>query len=276
MRTRAKPLLYLCVAAICAATAAAAAPVPVTFGDSRSLQDLVDHRYGRNHIDVTRDYIGARAGDIDPWFWVGDRIGAVRVRVVKRDKDLRILGWYMENSSQATLPTNGGVLFAGRPGPHEEAFFILPGARTRFGFYVDALSTGVPPGVTERFYTDRLLNDCGPDGKGAIHPPYDGDVEALVFDVSRWAGPDTWLVCFEDVDTGGVVTDGTGGENPDVGDNHGNPRKLDTEDDDDGDDPDDNRQRLGCDFDDAVFEVHADGATLARILSFGGLKLLYR
>jgi hypothetical protein len=275
MWTRGNLLLLLCLTTICGATTASAAPVPVTFGDSRSLQKLVDRRYGKGRVDVTRDYIGARAGDIDPWFWVGDRVGAVRVKVVKRDTDLGPVGWYLENGTPAALPVGGGVLFAGLPRPREEALVLLPGARSRFGFYVDSPAAGSIL-AAKRFYTDRLLNDCGPDGKGAIHPPLDGDVEALIFDVSRWAGPDTWLVCFEDMDTGGIVTEGTPDQNPDVGERRGNPKKKDIDDDDDGDDPDDNHVREGCDFDDAVFEVRADGATLARIITFGGLKLLYR
>lgn len=270
MRTFGNLLLLLCFAATCGARTAAAAPIPITFGDTRSLQNIVDHHYGKGHIDVTRDYIGARAGDIDPWFWVGyNNIGGVSIKVLKRDRDLSLLGWYLENGQR---PYGGGTLFSGPPNPHEQTFVILPGAGTRFGFYVDApIPVLVPGGLpTKRFYTDRLLNDRGPDGKGAIHAPYDGDVEALVFDVSPWAGPDTWLVCFEDLDTGGIVTDGDPDDNPKIGGPHGN-RKLD----DDDDDPD-LRRVQGCDFDDAVFEVHADGATLARIVTFGGLKLLYR
>ena len=285
MQTRAKLLLFLCLAAISGPTAASGALVPVTFGDSRSLQRIVDRRYGKNHIDVTKDYIGAHAGDVDPWFWIGDVFGAVRIKVLKRDSDLSLLGWYLESHGLAAYPPGGGVLFSGPFRPREEALVVLPGVRTRFGFYVDApVPDSVPlrgfPRPTERFYTDRLLNDPGPDGKGATHAPFDGDVEALVFDVSRWAGTGTWLVCFDDIDTGGPlisVTDDTEDSegDPQGGGGHCHPKHYDDNDEAD-DDEDGGAPGQGCDFDDAVFEVHADGATPARILTFGGLKLIYR
>jgi len=84
-----------------------------------------------------------------------------------------------------------------------------------------------------------------PDGSGAIHPPNTGDVQALVFDISNVVGREnTWLVCFEDLDSGPMPK--------------------------------------GCcvgtdnDFNDFVFEVHALGATPTVPLSFGALKMLYR
>jgi hypothetical protein len=291
MRKRANLLLLLCLAAPCGVTVASGAPVQVTFGrDIRRLQDLVDRRYGKNHIDVTKDFIGARSGDIDPWFWVGDPISAVRVTVLRRSAGSDVVGWYEENGDGRQTP-GGSVLFSGQVLPQVEAILTLPGFRTRFGFYVDAtISTGVPgaqgPGPggssTKRFFTNRKLNDCGPDGTGAIHTPLDGDVQALTYDVSRWAGPDTWLVCFEDQDTGGTLVEGGRGYDGDddaegaddgrtTGMTSGKPKEVE--------------DRLGYwrrsrgsnrDFCDVVFEVRAEGATPSHAITFGGLKLLYR
>jgi hypothetical protein len=278
MQASGSRLLLLCFATICGATTALGAPIPVTFGDAHSLQSLVDRRYGSNHIDVTRDYIGARVNDIDPWFWVSNPSGVVRVNVVKRDADLSVVGFYLENGGQPMVP-NGAELFFGPPSLPEQAIVVLPGLRARFGFYVDSPfpgpASGGPPGATKRFYTNRLFNDRGPDGNGAIHPPLNGDVQALIFDVSPWAGPDTWLVCFDDLDTGGFAAEGARGANPKLGASLSVQRARDDDDGDADDDPD-GREVEGFDFDDAVFEVKADGATLVRFVTFGGLKLLYR
>jgi hypothetical protein len=288
MRKRANLLLLLCLTAQCRATTASGAPVAITFGrDVRKLQDLVDRRYGRNHIDVTKDYIGARGGDLDPWFWVGDRIGAVWVKVLRRNADDDVVGWYQESGSQAQMADGGGVLFTGAVRPHEEAVVTLPGFRTRFGFYVDAIvptqrhpvsgprSGGVTR--TQRFFTNRMLNDCGLNGEGAIHAPFDGDVQALMYDVSRWAGPGTWLVCFEDRDTGGSLVESEDGDEDGArkteGATFGKPKE------DDGDNDGHGHERPAGsdnDFYDVVFEVRADGATPAHAVSFGGLKLIYR
>jgi hypothetical protein len=291
MRKSANLLLMLCLATLCSSPVASAAPYQVTFGRGiRRLQDLVDRRYGKGRIDVTRDYVGARSGDIDPWFWVGERFGGVRVKTLKRDPKRNRIGWYIENGGQAQIPDGGGLLLSGQVRLREEAPVSLPSFRTRFGFYVEAIDgtqshLGLAPGQgnLRRFYTNRKLNDCGPNGSGAVHPPLDGDCQALVFDVSRWAGPGVWLVCFEDSDTGGTLAV----EDDDAADDD-----LQGDDDGEGDDHDNNgthkpnednprdkvRRSKGCnnDYDDAVFEVRADGATPAHSLSFGALKVIYR
>jgi len=284
MRKRFNLLLLLGLSALCGAGTAHGAPVPIAFGrDIRKLQDLVNRRYGRNHIDVTKDFIGAHGGDADPWFWVGDRLGAVRVKTLRRKEGGDVVGWYQESEGQVQIAGGGGVLFAGSARPHEEALVTLPGFRTRFGFYVDATVstrgrvTRGPVSTTQRFFTNRMLNDCGPNGTGAIHAPFDGDVQALVYDVSRWAGPDTWLVCFEDQDTGGMLVQGSDGDDGDdrrkIGTTFGEPKEDDGG---DGDHGSEHTRGSDNDFYDVVFEVRADGATPAHGLTFGGLKLLYR
>ena len=268
MRICANVLLLLCLGAITGAPAAGSAPISVRFGrDIWKLQDLVDRRYGKDQIDVTRDFIGASGGDIDPWFWVGSAGGAVRVRMLACNADRDIVGWYEESGDQARLPDDGGVLYSGVVGPEEETVVPLPGFRIRFGFYVDA---GASEGGPKRFYTNRRFNDRGPDGTGAIHAPFDGDIQALMFDVSRWTEPNTWLVCFDDRDTGGDVAYGEG---PDgrrkIGAKCRTPRE-------ESDSPAGGARMSDNEFCDVVFEVRAEGATPARSVSFGGLKLLYR
>src|SRR5262245_43110652 len=208
-------LLLLCLV-LSGPSSAVAAPLTLPFGRGiRHLQNLVDRKYGAGRIDVTRDFIGAHEGDPDPWYWTGLRVGSARITILKRDPDQNLVGWYIDGGTQSVAPVGGATLFSGTILPHEEAWLSLPGSRTWFGFYVDAAAP-VPrykvPGRgpragPERFFTNRMLNDCGIEGAGAAHAPYDGDVQALVFDVSPWAGGDAWLVCFEDQDTGGILVE---------------------------------------------------------------------
>ena len=296
-------LVILCLTAASDATLALAAPLQVTFGKRIDrLQDFVDRRYGKNRVDVKKDFIGARTGEIDPWFWVGDRIGVVRVRLLKRDTANNTVGWYIEDGAAPGQPGNGGALSFSSGRTRQDAIVALPGMRTRFGFYLNASEAteesgdddgdddddlrngdfgsgvpaseyatggngngGYPPGSMKKYFTNRKLNDCGPEGQGAVHVPYDGDVQALVFDVSRWAGTDTWLVCFEDRDSGAMPDRDVVG--------------VDSDDDDHGDRDHDERRRSRVsdnDYDDVILEVVAEGATPTRPMTFGALKVLYR
>lgn len=250
--------LLALLAAVFSVSATFAEPVEVAFGSEiRRLQDLVDRRYGRGRIDVTKDFIGARAGDRDPWCWDADRLGAVRVKMLQRNRNVSVTGWYLENVVQPVLPQGGGGLFSGLPRPIEEAVVIPPGVYTRFGFYIEADEPG--PGATRRFFTNHSLNEQWSYPQTTIHPPFAGSVQALIFDVSRWVGHETWLVCFEDLDASGFTTVSNGDGSPPGSPNaEGGSRVPDN------------------DFDDAVFEVSAEGATSARALTFGSLKLLYR
>src|SRR5262249_11516788 len=88
----------------------------------------------------------------------------------------------------------------------------IPPSVTRFGFYVrhQGGDDTTDEGVSYLYYTNRMLNDAGPNGRGAIHTPWDGDEQALIFDVSRWMGPNTWLVACEYSDSGYPVGIGSG------------------------------------------------------------------
>jgi hypothetical protein len=67
---------------------------------------------------------------------------------------------------------------------------------TPFGFYLNPNGPGAATNAPEPelFFSNRLFNDLGPSGAGAIHAPFDGDVQFLVFDISTFTAPYTWLV----------------------------------------------------------------------------------
>ena len=254
---------FLAVATACLIRTMLAAPasaqVPVSFGTSwdgttHELQNIVDGLYGPGKIDVHADYMGAHVGDQDPWFWVDSRFSALLITEVAGNADRNTLGWYSETgvnhpSPQPTLYNDSihdGVVFNGPAGVGASAIIIFPHPMTKFGFYLNPNGAGhvINAPEPEKFWTNRFYNDVGPDGSGALHPPTDGDVQALVFDISKVTGREnTWLVCFEDLDSGA------------------NPAPCCS--------PTDN------DYNDMVFEVTALGATPVRSLSFGQLKARY-
>ncbi len=255
-----KVWVHLCVAVAAVGLLGLASPahaiVPVVFGTSwdgpgKTLQDIVDARYGAGKINVKTDYIGAKAGDLDPWFWVGN-FAAVMMAKIAGNADYNVVGWYMETNSTPVLdPAHSGVLFVGPGGIGAQTVVTFNQPMTKFGFYLQPKSCA---GQTlcdygpQTYFTNRRYNDIGPCGTGALHPPVDGDVQALVFDVTKFvpggASQPTWLVCFEDLDSGRIPQPCCNGTDND--------------------------------FNDAVFEVTALGATPAATLSFGALKARYR
>jgi len=242
--------------ALCALLAtpvfAESGPVEVVFGQSwdgpsDGLQGIVDNAYGEGIINLQADYIGAHPGDLDPWFWVGGQFSAYLVREIAGNANRNTLGWYVETGTKPVIDgVDDGIVFDGASGPGAMSVIFMPAAMTKFGFYLnpngelDALNAPEP----ELFFTNRFYNDEGPDGSGALHAPAGGDVQALVFDISDYAGANTWLVCFEDVDSG--AQPGTCCSTTDN------------------------------DFNDLVFEVTAFGATPTQSVSFGALKQKFR
>jgi hypothetical protein len=234
-----------------ACPAAAAGPVPVVFGQSwdgpsDQLQSVVDNTYGAGMINLQADYIGANVGDLDPWFWVGDYFSAFLVREIAGNASRNTLGWYVETGSTPVIDgIDDGIVFDGVANPGESAVIYFTDPMTKFGFYLNpngplgALNAPEP----ELFFTNRFYNDQGPDGSGALHAPFGGDMQALVFDISDYTNSNTWLVCFEDVDSGA------------------NPGPC--------------CNTTDNDFNDLVFEVTAFGATPTVPISFGGLKAKY-
>lgn len=254
MRWPATICTCVCLLSVALAPSAhAAAPVPVTFGASwdgpgYDLQHIVDQYLGiPGAINVHTDYMGAHAGDIDPWFWVGRSVGALMITEIAGNANNNVLGWYEETGAKPVIDgVNDGVIFSGAQGAGSTALLTFPGGLIKFGFWMNPNGPYDAPGAPEPelFFTNRFYNDIGPDGSGAVHPPVDGDVQALVFDVSKWKGPNTWLVCFEDTDSGLPVTPCCSGTDDD--------------------------------YNDMVFQVSAMGATPTRQLTFGALKSMFR
>jgi len=236
------------------ASAPAGAAVTVVFGTSwdgpgQSLQAILDGIYGAGQIDVATDYLGAKPGDPDPWFWIDNQFTSLLVREVAGNADYNQVGWYEETGSLPVLANDGvhdGMVFDGPAGAGAATVVVFQNPMTRFGFYLDPNGPGdaVNAPQPEKFYTNRLLNDRGLDGSTALHAPWNGDVQALVFDISRFTKPNTWLVCWEDLDSGAVP--GANGAS-----------------------------QTDNDFQDLVMEVTALGATPARAMSFGALKARY-
>lgn len=243
-----------CVTASLWLTAPAHAQVPVVFGGeswdgpTNRLQAILDGLYGAGAINVETDYIGHQAKDLDPWFWVDHTFRAFLVREVAGNANHNVLGWYEEIGQLPVIDgVNDGVVFDGPSGSGAVSLITFSHPMTKFGFYLDPNgASGIPYAPQpEKFWTNRRFNDRGPDGSGAIHRPSDGDVQALVFDISNVVQiPNTWLVCFEDLDSG-----------------------LD---------PSACCSTTDNDFNDVIFEVQAFGATPVLPLTFGQLKQIYR
>jgi hypothetical protein len=253
-------LLALCIGAALGAAAPSRADVSVVFGDSwggpgRNLQAVVDGLYGAGRIDVKADFIGAKPGDPDPWFWQDNRFPALQVTLVSANGVHGAAGWYEEKGKVPVLRDNGihdESLFDGQAKAGATAVVRFRKPVTRFGFYVIPNHPGdvsdddrsVNDRGAKRFYTNRSFNDPGPDGTGALHLPLGGDVQALVFDLSSLKGRGSWLVCFEDDDSGALP---------------GPPDQAQTDN----------------DYSDLVFEVTTLAKTDVEALSFGGLKARY-
>ncbi len=253
MKPLCKAMGLVCALGLAWQVEPARAVVPVSFGatwdaPTQTLQNIVDGLYGAGNINVTTEYIGAHPGDLDPWFWVDDRFSALLLREVAGNANRNTVGWYLETGVKPVATNDGvhdGVVFDGPAIQGASALIHFTHPMTKFGFYLNPNGTGnaINAPEPELFFTNRLYNDIGPDGSGAVHPPTGGDVQALVFDVSRLTQSNTWLVCFEDLDSGP------------------NPAPCCT--------PTDN------DYNDFVFEVTAFGATPVVPLTFGQLKVRY-
>ena len=241
------------VASLCGVPQAHAV-VRVVFGESwdgpsKNLQVIVDALYGTGKINVKTDYLGARSGDPDPWLWVDGQLSTLLVKEVAGNADYNQLGWYQETGSMPVLHNDGirdGMIFDGPSGAGATAIVSFANRMTPFGFYLNPNGPGdvINAPEPEKFYTNRMFNDRGPDGSGNLHDPWGGDMQALVFDISRFQGANTWLVCFEDLDSGA------------------NPGPL-------------GQAQTDNDYNDFIFEVTAYGATPVSALSFGGLKAMY-
>ena len=229
----------------------AASPLPLTIGTSRdgSLHDLqrkLDRYFGAGRIQASADFIGAKAGDPDPWAWANAN-RSLSISILDRKVPHLRVGWYAEAGACPVLDgVEDEVLLDRQWNRGSARSFSLPAGVSRFGFFVSQSATPFGLGSSGGFttYSNRLWNSPGPLGLGALHAPFDGDIQMLVYDISRWAGPDTWLVACESSDSGAYV-----GHGPDESDN---------------------------DYSDLLFIVSGAGATPARGASFGQIKARYR
>ena len=202
----------LALAALAAALlpAIASAQVTVVFGTSwdgasNSLQNIVNNLYGAGKINVANDYIGHNVGQLDPFVWQDMNFDALILREVAGNANTNYVGWYKEIGTMPVIDgIDDGVVFTGPNGPGTSKFVFFS-SPTKFGFFMNPNgiygATNAPE--PEKFYTNRKFNDRGPNGTAAIHAPFDGDVQALVYDLSGILHKaNVWLVCFEDLDSG--------------------------------------------------------------------------
>jgi len=236
-----------------AAPAFATAPVPIVMGTSndgalQALQKKVDHLLGFHVVDVRQDFIGAHAGDPDPFFWLNNGVHALSVTLIDRKSPHGVVGWYQDTGAAPAIDgVDDGVVLEDWRLRGSRTQFRVPASVTRFGFYVKhagGSDDAEDDGRDYLYFTNRTLNDAGLHGHGAEHAPYGGDQQMLVYDVSRWLGPDTWLVACEYSDSGGPVGNGPG--------------------------------QTDNDYSDILFTVTGVGATPTQATSFARVKALYR
>lgn len=233
---------------------AAGAPFTVSFGsswDGVSLQSILDAEYGPGVLDVNTGYEGFLAGDADPAYWEDLGIDGLIIREVAGNADRNTMGWYREDLGSMPVidGVDDGVIFVGPMVAGATATVNFPAGVTRFGLYLDPNGDqgAVNAPQPETFFTNRSYNDLGPDGSGALHEPFDGDVQCLVFNITdQRNGVPTFVVAWEDLDSGAEITPGVT--------NYGT----------------DN------DYQDLVVEIQADSPVPTESMSFSRVKALYR
>ncbi len=229
----------------------AASPIPLVLSGSREgalydLQKKLDRFVGAGRIQARTDYVGARPGDPDPWVWVNPGKPMLLTLLDRKSPHARI-GWYAEGFGVPALDgVDDAVVLDRNAMRGDPQTFRVPASIPRFGFFValDGVGTGAPVSGGFTTFTNRMWNSPGPNGTGAMHEPYDGDIQMLVYDISRWAGPQTWLVACEASDSGARI-----GHGPDDSDN---------------------------DFTDFLFTVTGVGITPTKGVTFGDLKSRFR
>jgi hypothetical protein len=197
---------------------------------------------------VRTGYIGARAGDPDPWIWSTVPGKGVVLTLLAKKHPRGSVGWYHEQGGVPAIDGAGDGLVLERSRLRAAPTTLkLPASVKQFGLYVEREpgSTDIDgDGGAAMFFSNRMLNDAGPHGAGALRAPTGGDMQMLVYDISRFSGPDTWLVACEYSDAGAVI-----GTEDGQSDN---------------------------DYSDIVFTISGVGVTATRSTTFGRLKALFR
>ena len=179
--------------------------------DGISLQDVLDDEFGAGAIDAATDYEGYLAGDADPAYWEDASISGLVVREIAGYQNRNTMGWYEETLAGAPIidGVGDGVVIEGALSAGQSVSVALPDGVTRFGFYMNpngSYDAGANAPEPEKFYTNRAYNDLGPSGGGAIHAPYDGDPQCLIYNVTDlYDGVPTYVLAWEDLDYGGVI-----------------------------------------------------------------------
>jgi hypothetical protein len=243
--------VWVMLACLVATPAWAASTNPLAASHDGLLQELqkkLDRHVGAGRVDARTDFIGAKPGDPDPWYWLNPGRAMV-VTLVERESPLVRIGWYAEDGLPPVIDgALDQVVFENATMRGATRLFRLPAGVKRFGFYLRQAPRvehgALHVGAEFTTYTNRLWNSPGTAGSGAMHAPWDGDVQMLVYDVSRWAGPQTWLIACESSDSGAPI-----GHGPDDTDN---------------------------DYSDFLFTVSGVGATPTIGTTFGQLKSRFR
>jgi hypothetical protein len=189
------------------------AAFPVTFGsswDSASLQSILDAEYGVGTINAATDYVGYNAADPDPYYWQDVGLDGLILREVAGYRNTNIMGWYEETFVQPVIDgVDDGVVFTGPMVQGQSVSIAFPSGTTRFGFYLNPNGAGDSTNAPEpeKFFTNRFYNDIGPAGCCPVHPPFDGDPQVLVYDISHlFGGRPTFVLAWEDIDYGSPIT----------------------------------------------------------------------
>ena len=239
-------------AALIASAGVAHAQFPITMGtswDGLSLQEILDLEYGPGVINVATDYEGYLPGDADPGYWEDLGVDAIIVREVAGYADANDLGWYLETLSGPPVidGVDDGIILEGPISAGQSALVTFPAGVIRFGLYLNpnGPDSGINAPEPELFFTNRFYNDLGPDGSGSPHPPFDGDVQCLIFNISDLRGRPAYVVAWEDLDSGAPISPTYNGSSTDN------------------------------DFQDLVIEVEADSPVTIDESSWGRVKSLF-
>lgn len=199
--------------AVSATATTAAAQFSVTMGnswDGVSLQQILDAEYGPGVINVATDYEGFLPGDADPGYWEDLGLDAIIVRELAGWANRNTMGWYVETLSGAPAidGSDDGVIFTGPMAQGQTAVVVFPGGVTRFGLWLNPNGTDNATNAPEPeiHFSNRFYNDIGPNGSGALHAPFDGDVQCLIFNVSALRGRPAWVLAWEDIDYGSPLS----------------------------------------------------------------------
>ena len=225
-------------------------------GPGYTLQDVLDQAcmdwgYGPGCVDAATGYEGYLPGDADIPYWFDEIVDGIVVRELAGYANTNTMGWYVETEGSTPPVIDGiddGVIFTG-PMQGGDVAMVNFGMRLKFGLWLNPNGPGDSTNALEpeKFFTNRYYNDIGPDGSTTFHPPYDGDPQALIYNVSHlFNGQPSFVVAWEDLDSGSELAPAYA------------PFKTDN------------------DFNDLVVLITATSPVPTETVSFGAVKSLYR